>query len=140
MYSPCSSHGAGLHAQAHAEGEGLSQDGDIAHPDGSVERGSQVIRQNRAYLFSLPEHAASRHSLAIGHIRCLAPDIAVADGKWELRGVVDAGRRAVPPVEGLSTLVVKRTRGSWAIEAYRYTVTPRTGPPTFLKQPGFADR
>ena len=117
-----------------------SAEGDIVHPDGSVERSSQVIRQNRAYLFTLPEYRASRHSLGIGPVRCLAADIAVADGKWELRGVVDAGRRALPPLEGLSTLVLKRTGGAWGIEAYRYTITSRTAPPTFLKQPGFVDR
>ena len=117
-----------------------STEGDIVHPDGSVERSSAVIRQNRAYLFTLPEYKASRHSLGIGPIRCLAPDIAVADGKWDLRGVVDAGRRALPPMEGLSTLVLKRTGGSWGIEAYRYTITSRTAPPTFLKQPGFVPR
>ena len=117
-----------------------SMEGDIIHPDGSVERSSQVIRQNRAYLFTLPEYKASRHFLGVGHIRCLSPDIAVADGKWDLRGVVDAGRRAVPPVEGLCTLILKRTGGRWAIEAYRYTITPRSGAPTFLKQPGFVDR
>ena len=117
-----------------------SAEGDIVHPDGSVERSSQVIRQNRAYLFTLPEYKASRHSLGIGPIRCLAADIAVADGKWELRGVVDAGRRALPPLEGLSTLVLKRAGGAWGIEAYRYTITSRTAPPTFLKQPGFVDR
>ena len=117
-----------------------SDEGDIVHPDQSVERSSQVIRQNRAYLFTLPEYKASRHSLGVGHIRCLAPDIAVADGKWDLRGVVDASRRSLPPMEGLATLVVKRTGGAWGIEAYRYTITSRTAPPTFLKQPGFVDR
>ena len=117
-----------------------SDEGDIVHPDQSVERSSQVIRQNRAYLFTLPEYKASRHSLGVGHIRCLAADIAVADGKWDLRGVVDASRRPLPPLEGLATLVLKRTGGGWRIEAYRYTITSRTAPPTFLKQPGFADR
>ena len=115
-----------------------STEGDIAHPDGSVERTARVIQQNRAYLFSRPEYKASRHFLAIGTIRCLSGDIAVADGKWELREVVNASRQTVPPVEGLCTLVLKRTGGAWAIEAYRYTVTPRgTQPPVVLPRPGF---
>jgi creatinine amidohydrolase len=118
-----------------------SAQGDIAHPDGSVERTSQVIRQNRAHLFSRQEYRASRHFLGIGQIRCLTGDVAVADGKWELREVVDAKRQAVPPMEGLCTLVLKRAGGGWLIEAYRYTVTPRAGaPPTLLKQPGFIPR
>lgn len=115
-----------------------SAEGDIGHPDGSVERTAQIIRQNRAYLFARPEHRASRHSLGIGHIRCISHDVAVADGKWDLRDVTDASGRAVPATEGLCTLVLKRSGGGWAIEAYRYTLTPRAGErPSFLKQPGF---
>lgn len=116
-------------------------EGDIVHPDGSVERTAQVIRQNRAYLFTLAEYRASRHFLGIGSIRCLTNDVAVADGKWNLRDVVDANRKTVPPMDGLCTLVLKRTGGGWGIEAYRYTITPRAGPtPTVLKQPGFVDK
>ena len=118
-----------------------STEGDIVHPDGSVERTARVIQQNRAYLFSRPEYKASRHFLAIGTIRCLSGDIAVADGKWELREVVNASRQTLPPVEGLCTLVLKRAGGAWAIEAYRYTVTPRgTPPPVVLPRPGFITR
>ena len=113
-------------------------EGDIAHPDGSVERTSQVIRQNRAHLFTRQEYRASRHFLGIGQIRCLTADVAVADGKWDLREVVDANRKAVPPMDGLCTLVLKKSGGGWLIEAYRYTVNPRSGgAPTLLKQPGF---
>jgi uncharacterized protein (TIGR02246 family) len=118
-----------------------SAEGDIVHPDGSVERTSTVILQNRAYLFAQKEYKSSRHSLGIGHIRCLASDVAVADGKWELREVVDGNGRSVPPMNGLCTLVLKRNGSSWAIEAYRYTIAPQTGsPPTVLKQPGFLVR
>jgi hypothetical protein len=118
-----------------------SMAGDIAHPDGSVERTSPVIRQNRAYLFSRAEYKASRHFLQIGQIRCLTTDVAVADGKWELREVVDAARQRIPPMDGLSTLVLKRSGGGWLIEAYRYTINPRPGAtPAFLKQPGFPEK
>jgi len=115
-----------------------SAEGDIVHPDGSVERTARVIQQNRAYLFSRPEYKASRHFLGIGTIRCLTHDVAVADGKWELREVVNASRQTVPPVDGLCTLVLKRAGGAWGIEAYRYTITPRgTPPPVLLPRPGF---
>ncbi len=115
-----------------------SSEGDIVHPDGSVERTAKVIQQNRAYLFSRQEYKASRHFLGIGNIRCLTGEVAVADGKWELREVVNASRQTIPPVDGLCTLVLKRTGGVWAIEAYRYTVTPRgTPPPVVLPRPGF---
>lgn len=118
-----------------------ADDGDVGHPDGSVERTSTVIRQNRAQLFARMEHRASRHSLAVGNIRCVTPDVAVADGKWELREVLDANRRSLPPMDGLCTLVLKKRGGGWSIEAYRYTINPKaSAPPTFLKQPGFLSR
>ena len=105
-------------------------------------KGTSCIRtarcQNRTYLFRLPEYGASRHFLGIGNIRCLTDDVAVADGKWDLREVLDGNRKLLPPMDGLCTLVLKRSLGNWAIEAYRYTITPRAGPtPTVLKQPGF---
>jgi uncharacterized protein (TIGR02246 family) len=116
-------------------------DGDIVHPDGSVERTARMIQQNRAYLFSRAEYRGSRHFLGIGTIRCLTSDVAVVDGKWELREVTNASRQTLPPAEGLCTLVVRRLGGSWAIEAYRYTITPRgTQPPVLLPRPGFLSR
>jgi creatinine amidohydrolase len=113
--------------------------GDMIHPDGLIERGADVIRQNRAQLFARKEYRNSRHPVTIGNIRCLSADIAVADGKWELRGVSDANGQPVPILEGLCTLVVKRGQTGWPIEAYRYTTKPVAGnvPPSLLKRPGF---
>jgi creatinine amidohydrolase len=114
-----------------------SDDGDIVHPDGLTERGRETIRANRAALFMRPEYRGSKHPITIGNIRCLAADIAVADGKWELRGVSDPSGKPLPPFEGQLTLVMKRTRG-WLIEAYRYTQKPTPVPrPTWLKRPGY---
>ena len=42
-------------------------------------------------------------------IRCLSNDIAIADGKWELRGVLDSAGKLLPMMEGQVTLVVRRT-------------------------------
>jgi creatinine amidohydrolase len=100
-----------------------SRSGDIVHGDGTVERGREIITQNRFALFGRREYRGSRHPLVLNMIRCLSPDIAVADGKWELRGVVDKDGRPMPTMSGLVTLVAKRG-GGWLIEAYRYTVTP----------------
>jgi hypothetical protein len=113
--------------------------GDMGHPDGLVERTAQHITINRAELFKRREYRLSRHALQLGVIRCLADDIAVADGKWELRDVTDANGKIIPAVKGLCTLVVKRTNGSWEIEAYRYTIDAPVGPqtPTLLKRPGY---
>jgi len=114
-----------------------SEEGDMVHPDGFTERGRETIRVNRAALFLRREYRGSKHPMTIGNIRCLSQDIAVADGKWELRGVSDAGGRMLPAFEGLFTLVMKRA-GAWYIEAYRYTQKPATAPmPTWLKRPGY---
>ena len=113
-------------------------DGDIVHPDGFTERGRETIRANRAALFLQREYRGSKHPMTIGNIRCPSPDIAVADGKWELRGVTDAGGTVLPAFEGLLTLVMSRSGGGWSIEAYRYTQKPPAGAvPTLLKRPGY---
>lgn len=116
--------------------------GDILHPDGSVERTPQVIQVNRTELFRRREYRASRHPVQLGVIRCLNHEAAVADGKWELRDVTDAAGKIVPVVRGLCTLVVGRSgAGGWRIEAWRYTIDPAgPPPPTLLKRPGWPGR
>jgi creatinine amidohydrolase len=116
-----------------------SDGGDMAHPDGLVESTPRIIRQNRAYLFSQREYKDSKHYLTVGTVRCITRDVAVADAKWELRGVTDGRGNITPPAEGLCTLVLKRAGGSWAIEAWRYNMKPSAAAtqPTILKKPGF---
>ena len=115
-----------------------SLEGDIVHPDGLTERGRETIRANRAALFLRPEYRGSRHPITLGNIRCLTSDTAVADGKWELRGLTDAGGKVLPSFEGLLTVVMSRASGGWLIEAYRYTQKPAAAPmPTWLKRPGY---
>jgi creatinine amidohydrolase len=115
-----------------------TRNGDMIHPDGTIERGSQIITINRMQLFNRREYRFSRHPLTLTMVRCLANDIAVADGKWELQGVVDSSGKPVPIMEGQATLVVKRY-DSWQIEAYRYTIKPPAGtttPGAPAKRPG----
>jgi hypothetical protein len=100
-----------------------SRNGDIVHPDGAIERGAQIITINRGQLFARREYRNTRHPLTLTRISCLSNDIAIADGKWELRGVVDAAGKPLPMMEGQVTLVLKRA-GDWLIEAYRYTLKP----------------
>jgi creatinine amidohydrolase len=120
--------------------------GDIRHPDGTIERGQQIIRQNRQELFSHREYRGSVHPVYLNDVRCLGPNTAIADGKWELRlaDFTGSGRPAGSPprYNGWCTLVLSGTGGSWAIEAWRYTIDPPNGtpPPTTLKQPGFIGR
>ena len=97
--------------------------GNIIHPDGVVETNRTVIEQNRRRLFYTREYRSSYHLLQLTLLKCLSADIALADGKWELTGVVDPANKPVPKREGQVTLVVTRTGSNpWAIEAYRYTI------------------
>jgi creatinine amidohydrolase len=115
-----------------------SAGGDIVHPDGAIERGSQLITINRMQLFARREYRSSRHPLTLSRIRCLSGDIAIADGKWELRGVLDSTGKPLPTMEGQVTLVLRRTEG-WLIEGYRYTLKPPEAPqttPALPKRPG----
>lgn len=115
-----------------------SAEGDMVHPDGLIERGRETIRANRAALFMRQEYRGSKHPLTFGNVRCVTADVAVVDGKWELRGVLDASGKPLPTFEGLMTLVVARGPAGWAIEAYRYTQKPASAPmPTWLKRPGY---
>ena len=114
-----------------------SEQGDMVHPDGLVERGRETIRTNRAAMFARREYRGSQHLLTVGNIRCVSSDVAVVDGKWELRGVSDSAGKPLPAFEGQMTLVIKRA-GTWLIEAYRYTLKPTpVPPPTWLKRPGW---
>jgi uncharacterized protein (TIGR02246 family) len=115
-----------------------SPEGDIIHPDSSIERGREVIRSNRAALFTRPEYRGSKHPLTLTMIRCVDAEIAIADGKWELRGLADEKGKLLPTFEGQCTVFTKRGENGWLIEAYRYTQKPAAAPmPTLLKRPGF---
>jgi creatinine amidohydrolase len=125
----------------------FTADADVRHPDGTVERTRDVIRINRAELFTKKEYRGSIHPVDLYEVRCLGPNHAVADGKWELR-FADAPGKTQPAggapnrYSGLVTLVLSSKGDEWSIEAWRYTVTPDQGapPPTILKQPGFIGR
>ena len=66
-------------------GEMFAGAGDIRHPDGTIQRGVEVIRQNRQELFRKKEYRGSVHPLQLNDIRCPVAGVAIADGKWELR-------------------------------------------------------
>lgn len=127
---------------ANADAERLAElwttGGDVTHPDGYVERTRVVIRQNRAALFAQRTHRGTKHPLSIMSVRCIGADVAVADGKWELRGVTSVSGEPMPATKGLCTLVVKRDGDAWRIEAWRYTIESGGAPqPTLLKRPGW---
>ena len=137
------------------DAEGLSRlfmvDGDMRHPDGTIERGSMTIFQNRVALFRQREYRGSVHPVQLNDMRCLPGGTIIADGKWELRfetepapNTLERGLPAQRLHAGWCTLILVRTDppASWQIQAWRYTVNPPDGEPapTTLKQPGFLGR
>jgi creatinine amidohydrolase len=117
-----------------------ARDGDVRHPDGTIERGAIIIRENRSFLFRQRAYQGSKHPVTLYDVRCLGYDVAIADGKWELREVTDA-KGAPSNYAGLCTLIVRRSgpESTWSIEAWRYTIDAPSGPPppTVLKRPGW---
>jgi len=122
--------------------------GDIRHPDGSIERGPQVILSNRTQLFMRKEYHGSKHPVQLTDVRCLDVNDAIADGKWELRLPEDPqtalgrGLSLVKTNAGLCTLILVKAGDTWLIEAWRYTINPPAGapPPTLLSKPGYIGR
>src|SRR5450830_1196934 len=115
----------------------FSAEGDMRHPDGTIERTPEVIKQNRMELFKRKEYRGSVHPVQLNDIRCITPTVAIADGKWELRLADPQGSK---PYAGWCTLVLRSAGGGWMIEGWRYTVDPppNTAPaPTILKKPGW---
>ena len=88
-----------------------SEGGDMVHPDGRIERGRRAIMTNRVWLFMQREYRGLRHPLTVGNVRCVNADVAVADGKWELRGVSDCRQASCcQPSRVCSHWSVQRTR------------------------------
>jgi uncharacterized protein (TIGR02246 family) len=138
-----------LWAQADAEHlAGLfTKMGDIRHPDGSIERGREIIFANRTQLFLRRDYQGSKHPLMLTDVRCLGSDVALADGKWELRlqdvpqATPGRGLGTVKSNAGWCSLIMVKD-GGWSIEAWRYTVNPPEGAPqpTLLSKPGYIGR
>lgn len=126
----------------------FTKNGDIRHPDGSIERGQEVILANRTRLFTRREYRSSKHPLQLNDVRCLEGGAALADGKWELRLQDDPqsapgrGLGSVKTNSGWCTLVLLKREDGWLIEAWRYTIDPPVGtpPPVLLSKPGYAGR
>ena len=130
-------------------GKLFTDTGDMRHPDGTIERGRDTIRQNRTELFSKREYRGSNHPVTLSDMRCLPGGTAIADGRWEIRledeAATGAPARNLGPGKrhsGYCTLVMVKAGDAWMIQAWRYTVNPADGtqPPTTLKQPGFIGR
>ncbi len=122
--------------------------GDIRHPDGSIERGPEVIISNRTQLFLRSEYLGSKHPVQLTDVRCVGTNVALADGKWELRlqqapqSAPGRGLAIAPTNSGWCTLVLLKNGDTWQIEAWRYTINPPAGAdaPTLLAKPGYVGR
>ena len=126
--------------------------GDIRHPDGSIERGHEVILSDLLQVFGQKAYANSRYRVQLTDVRCVGSGgVAIADGKWELRldnppPPSTPGR--VTPIaplnNGWCTLTLLKTENAneWFIEAWRYTINPPPGAdqPVLLAKPGFTGR
>lgn len=118
-----------------------AEQGDLVHPDGSIEKTRPNIYLNRREQFRAPEYKSARYSLAFGIIRCINTTTAVVDARWTLRDVTDASGNTLPTSDGAATLVLQRNGDDWPIEAYRYHVKPGTPPaPIWQKRPGMPDK
>jgi hypothetical protein len=126
----------------------FTKNGDIRHPDGTIERGQEVILANRTQLFTHKEYVNSKHPVQLNDVRCVGTGVALADGKWELRlatapqAAPGRGPGAAPTNSGWCTLVLVKNEDRWLIEAWRYTIDPPVGAsvPALLSKPGFTGR
>lgn len=113
----------------------FTEDGEIVHSDGVVERMRQIILEQRSLMFMRSEYRFSRHRLTATDVRFIAPGAALVTGTWDLIGVTDATRKSQPPIGGPCTLVVRLVEGEgWRIVSLRYGVDTRAVPmaPTHL--------
>ncbi len=119
----------------------FTDQGDLVHGDGTIERGRRDITENSGRAIQdarVPRFPAQsrlyHHPLhqSVGCGRRREVGAPRRDGR---------GRQAAPRAEGLSTLVLQGGGGAWPIEAYRYnTKSGSPAGPTLLKKPGYPDK
>jgi creatinine amidohydrolase len=97
-----------------------TEDGEVTHIDGVVERTQQEILWSRALMFANRGYRASLHELSIGTIKMIVPGVALASGSWRLSNVRDDKGQAVPPGDGPCTVVLRRTSEGWRFLSFRY--------------------
>ena len=118
-----------------------TEDGEILHADGALERLRQTILEQRAQMFILREYRMSRHSLSAGTIRFIGPGLALVTAAWELSSVYDSNRKVLPPTGGQCTLVVRKVAvEGWRIVSLRYARHTNGDPPAMTHAPGVVAR
>lgn len=66
---------------------------------------------------------------AVTNVRFLKPDVAIANGTFEVAGVRGSDGREAPPRKGMSTSILVKQNGQWLITALRaWLPPPPSGP------------
>jgi creatinine amidohydrolase len=118
-----------------------TEDGEILHADGVVERMRQTILEQRAQMFVLRGYRSSQHYLSAGAVRFIAPGVALVDATWRLAGVFDANGKALPMAGGPCTLVTRKVEGEgWRIISLRYDRRTNDEPQALTHAPGVIPR
>ena len=96
-------------------------DGDHVEPDGRVAKGRDAV----AALFKAEHETVFKSttlSLRIDTVWLIATDVALADGNYEISGIVAPDGTAIPTRTGHLTSVLLREHGKWGIAASRLMI------------------
>ena len=96
-------------------------EGDHLEPDGRGVRG----RESVSYLLKEQHGTVFKKTtlkLAIDSVSLVTPDVAVADGTYEISGIVGPDGSAIPTRNGHLTSILVRKDGTWGIAGSRLMV------------------
>ena len=104
-----------------AMGTGFTDDADQLTSAGEWRRGRAAIEKGVAQVMAGPYKGAT-YGTKIDSVRIVAPNVAVADGSFEIQNVAGGGTR-----RGQITYVLVKSGGQWRIAASRSMVATPTG-------------
>jgi len=116
------------HQNAAQLAEFYSEDADHFSADGQVATGREEIQN----LFTKQlggVYAGTNLKLTLDSLRFLSPEIALANGSFELTGFTGPGGKTLPPRKGLHTDIWAVRDGQWKVTASRTSLPARIGPP-----------
>ncbi len=96
-------------------------DGDHVEPDGRVAKGREAV----AALFKAQHDSVFKQTtlnLTIDSVWLITADVALADGNYEITGIVAPDGTAIPKRSGHLTSVLLREHGKWGIAASRLMI------------------
>jgi uncharacterized protein (TIGR02246 family) len=104
-----------------ALGKMWSADGDHVEPDGRVAKGRDAVTT----LFKLEHDTVFKQttlSLTIDSVWLITSEVALADGSYEITGIVGPDGTAIPKRAGHLTSVLLNEHGKWGIAASRLMI------------------